>query len=278
MPKTTRKITRNKKVKFVEKTTEIKPAVQKTKSTKATKAPAVQKTKSTKATKAPAVQKTKSTKATKAPAVQKTKSTKAGKAPAVQKKDDAALLQTVKELLKKDSVFIQNETFKTLIEEEHVKTLELERHLDQLSKLCKERKKHMRKLKVQTMKMESMMIKKESKKLKKKNKKVNGFTKPRAISNELTTFLTSKCSADISMGETDKHAMLSQTDVTKLLHKYIQDKKLQNKSNGQIIIPDRDLKDLLKFKTGELTYFNLQTYMKQHYPKLQIPTKVFKTA
>ena len=47
---------------------------------------------------------------------------------------------------------------------------------------------------------------------------------------------------------------------------YIQTNNLQNPENKKIITPDDNLKNLLGINEGdELTYFNLQKYMNQHF-------------
>ena len=47
----------------------------------------------------------------------------------------------------------------------------------------------------------------------------------------------------------------------------IKEHKLQNQENKRIIEPDSKLKKLLGNGDNQVTYFNLQTYMKHHYPK-----------
>tara|TARA_B100001142_G_scaffold321822_1_gene369103 strand:+ start:6278 stop:6895 length:618 start_codon:yes stop_codon:yes gene_type:complete len=85
----------------------------------------------------------------------------------------------------------------------------------------------------------------------------SGFVKPAGISKDLATFLG--VSADTKM---------ARTDVTKLITQYVKDHKLQDAKNGRKIIPDAKLKSLLGVKASdEVTYFNLQKYMKPHFIK-----------
>jgi upstream activation factor subunit UAF30 len=85
----------------------------------------------------------------------------------------------------------------------------------------------------------------------------SGFVKPAGISKELASFLG--VSADTKM---------ARTDVTKLITQYVKDHKLQDSKNGRKIIPDAKLKSLLGVKASdEVTYFNLQKYMKPHFVK-----------
>ena len=112
-------------------------------------------------------------------------------------------------------------------------------------------------------------VARESRKGKKKPRtgasKNNGFSKPVDISPELTKFLG-----------LDKGAKIARTDVTKGITKYIKEHELQDKNDKRIILADTKLKKLLsggeKKLTSDvpLTYFNLQTYLKHHYPKTQV--------
>ena len=85
----------------------------------------------------------------------------------------------------------------------------------------------------------------------------SGFVKPAAISPELAKFLG--VAADTKM---------ARTDVTKMITSYVKEHKLQASDNGRRIIPDSKLKSLLNVSDKEeVTYFNLQKYMKHHFVK-----------
>lgn len=85
----------------------------------------------------------------------------------------------------------------------------------------------------------------------------SGFVKPAAISKELAKFLGKP-----------EDTLMSRTDVTKLITAYVKEHKLQDSSNGRRINPDSKLKALLNVKgSDEVTYFNLQKYMKSHFVK-----------
>jgi len=89
------------------------------------------------------------------------------------------------------------------------------------------------------------------------NRAPSGFTKPAPISDELAKFLGK--SSGIEM---------SRTDVSREINDYIKSNNLKDQQNGRIIHPDSKLTVLLNVKDGEqLSYFNLQKYMKHHFPK-----------
>ena len=90
-----------------------------------------------------------------------------------------------------------------------------------------------------------------------KPRKPSGFAKPTAISKQLCSFL----------GKPEGTEM-ARTEVTKLLTQYVRDHNLQDPSNKRNIVPDDRLKKLLNVKASDtVTYFNLQTHMKPHFPK-----------
>jgi len=89
------------------------------------------------------------------------------------------------------------------------------------------------------------------------NRKPSGFVKPALISDELAAFLGKTVGSE-----------MARTEVSKEINAYIQAHQLQDKKNGRIIHPDAKLTQLLKVeKNDELTYFNLQRYMKHHFTK-----------
>lgn len=89
------------------------------------------------------------------------------------------------------------------------------------------------------------------------NRAPSGFVKPTKISDELATFLGKTLGCE-----------MARTEVSKEINLYIREKKLQDKDNGRKIHPDAALTKLLNIGKGEeLTYFNLQRYMKHHFIK-----------
>ena len=99
--------------------------------------------------------------------------------------------------------------------------------------------------------------KSSSRKRKSGNRQPSGFVKPTRISDELAQFLGKTVGTE-----------MARTSVSKEINAYIQANKLQDAKNGRIIHADQKLTELLKLKEGdELTYFNLQKYMKHHFVK-----------
>lgn len=88
------------------------------------------------------------------------------------------------------------------------------------------------------------------------NRSVNGFSKPGEVSQELKEFF-----------KLNKDEKIARTEITKKITSYCQANKLQKESDKRVILADEPLKKLLRMKKGdELTYFNLQKYMKIHFP------------
>ena len=84
----------------------------------------------------------------------------------------------------------------------------------------------------------------------------SGFAKPALISNELCSFL------NVPQG-----TEMARTEVTKFLTSYIKEHDLQDPENRRRILPDKKLQSLLNPGKGdEVTFFNLQRYMKVHFP------------
>jgi chromatin remodeling complex protein RSC6 len=85
----------------------------------------------------------------------------------------------------------------------------------------------------------------------------NAFLKMRPISDELCTF----------MGLPSK-SQKSQTDVTKFVAQYVKAHSCFDPSFKRRIIPDAKLGKLLRAKDGqEITYLNLQSFLKVHFLK-----------
>lgn len=91
------------------------------------------------------------------------------------------------------------------------------------------------------------------------NRKPSGFVRPTMISTELATFLGKTAGTE-----------MARTDVSREINNYIRSHSLQDKANGRKINADAKLSALLKLTpSDELTYFNLQRYLKPHFIKAQ---------
>ena len=85
----------------------------------------------------------------------------------------------------------------------------------------------------------------------------SGFAKPTKISVELCKFLS------VTPG-----TLMARTEVTKKLTQYIKEHSLQNEADKRIILPDKKLAKLLSVKKSDnVTYFNLQRWIKPHFIK-----------
>ena len=88
------------------------------------------------------------------------------------------------------------------------------------------------------------------------NASPSGFSKPGPVSDELRSFL--------KLGKDD---LIARTEVTKRINAYCKEHGLQGKEDKRVLIPDKTLTKLLRIGKGdELTFFNLQKYMKVHFP------------
>jgi len=84
----------------------------------------------------------------------------------------------------------------------------------------------------------------------------SGFRKPLKVSAELQKFL------NLPDGE-----LIARTEVTKAINVYCKAHNLQKEEDKRTINADAALKKLLRLSKGdELTFFNLQKYLKHHYP------------
>ena len=88
------------------------------------------------------------------------------------------------------------------------------------------------------------------------NRPPSGFAKPGPVSDELRAFL-----------KLGKDELISRTQVTRRITEYCKEHKLQKEEDKRTIHPNAALKKLLRTKKDDvLTFFNLQKFMKVHYP------------
>ena len=91
-------------------------------------------------------------------------------------------------------------------------------------------------------------------------RKLGALEKPVPISDELAEFL------GITKGE-----LYSRQFITKSINQYVKDNDIQNPENRRYILLEKPaglkLKALLRDPDQPLTFFNIQRYLKPHYPK-----------
>lgn len=88
-----------------------------------------------------------------------------------------------------------------------------------------------------------------------KKREPSGFTKPTKISKDLSDFFGKPIGTE-----------LARTEVTKLLSVYIKNNHLQLEEDKRKILPDKKLCKLLNCKKDDdVTYFNLQRWLKPHF-------------
>jgi len=123
---------------------------------------------------------------------------------------------------------------------------------------------HMKELRTRVVKLDKQVqkeLREANKKIRKKrvvdpNAEPSGFAKPGPVSDELRKFL--------GLG---KDELIARTAVTQKINAYCKDNNLQIPSDKRRIKPDAPLRKLLKMgPKDELTFFNLQKYMKLHFP------------
>ena len=90
----------------------------------------------------------------------------------------------------------------------------------------------------------------------KKRAENNGFNRKQKVSDKLRAFLGLK-----------KTELISRSEVTKAINKYITDKGLKHPDNGRVLVMDDKLKNLLDPGDTQVTYLNLQKFLSPHYIK-----------
>lgn len=90
----------------------------------------------------------------------------------------------------------------------------------------------------------------------KKRAENNGFNRKQQITEKLATFLG-----------LEKTELVSRSEVTKSINKYITEKGLKHPENGRVLVMDDKLKELLQPGETQVTYLNLQKFLSPHYVK-----------
>jgi chromatin remodeling complex protein RSC6 len=96
------------------------------------------------------------------------------------------------------------------------------------------------------------------------NRPLSGFAMPSLLSKELYSFLN-----------IEEGTRIPRKDVTRKLNEYIKERNLRDEKDKRRITPDAALMKIFGCKeTDNVTYFNLQTYMKHHFIKDVKPAAV----
>jgi len=90
----------------------------------------------------------------------------------------------------------------------------------------------------------------------KKRAENNGFNRKQKVSDKLREFLGLK-----------KNELVSRSEVTKAINKYITEKGLKHPDNGRVLVMDDKLRNLLQPGDVQVTYLNLQKFLSPHYIK-----------
>ena len=86
--------------------------------------------------------------------------------------------------------------------------------------------------------------------------KNNGFNRKQNISDKLRAFIN-----------LPTEELISRSEVTKAITKYITDNGLKHPENGRVLIMDEKLRDLLQPGDVQVTFLNLQKFLSPHYVK-----------
>ena len=138
--------------------------------------------------------------------------------------------------------------------------------LDTLSKTSKSLTTEMKSLTKEINKLKVASTKKQKRVKKEPNpdepRKLGALEKPVPITDELRDFL------QLEAGE-----LYSRQFITQNINKYVKENNLQNPENRRYILLDSEagmkLKQLLRDPDQPLTFFNIQRYLKVHYPKTE---------
>ena len=100
-------------------------------------------------------------------------------------------------------------------------------------------------------------ISKQKKNRRSENRPLSGFAMPSLLTDELYTFL-----------KIEHGTLVPRKDVTRMINEYITSNNLRDEADKRRIMPNEELKQIFKCDGSEqITYFNLQTYMKHHFIK-----------
>ena len=168
---------------------------------------------------------------------------------------------TVNESVESDTnITVDSDSVSVVKDDKTEVELHLDNLTDQVQNLIKCAKLINTELKLVHKELSKELRKNRSKKRKSSaNRPPSGFAKPTQLSDELCVFMGIPCGTE-----------RARTQVTKYFCDYFKEHDLQDPNYKRNILPNKAIKDILQLKEGDdVSYFNLQKYLKIHYP----PTK-----
>lgn len=139
----------------------------------------------------------------------------------------------------------------------HNKLLEFNEKINEMVKQMKELQAYGKVLDKEFNGVSRQLLKLKKIKNKSSSRPLSGFAVPSRLTDELYEFL-----------KIQKGTLIARKDVTKMMNEYIVKHECRDEKDKRNIIPNEELQALFHCGSDEqITYFNLQSYMKQHYLK-----------
>lgn len=139
----------------------------------------------------------------------------------------------------------------------HNKLIEFNEKINEMVKQMKELQAYGKVLDKEFNAVSKQLMKLKKIKKKSSSRPLSGFAVPSRLTDELYEFL-----------KIQKGTLIARKDVTKMMNEYIVKHECRDEKDKRNIIPNEELQALFNCGQDEqITYFNLQSYMKQHYLK-----------
>lgn len=139
----------------------------------------------------------------------------------------------------------------------HNKLIEFNEKINEMVKQMKELQAYGKVLDKEFNGVSRQLMKLKKTKNKSSSRPLSGFAVPSRLTDELYEFL-----------KIQKGTLIARKDVTKMMNEYIVKHECRDEKDKRNIIPNEELQTLFHCGPDEqITYFNLQSYMKQHYLK-----------
>ena len=139
----------------------------------------------------------------------------------------------------------------------HNKLVEFNEKINEMVKQMKELQTYGKSLDKEFNVVSKQLAKLKKTKSRTSSRPLSGFAVPTRLTDELYEFL-----------KIQKGTLIARKDVTKMINEYIIENDCRDEKDKRNIIPNEELQELFNCGPDEhITYFNLQSYMKQHYVK-----------